>query len=80
MGVDQSQNESGHVEALPTGQVRHCTRREPRRSAASGVAGLRHFGVERVEQRVSEAKVAADIRGLGPIRRSTGRRKKARRR
>ena len=41
---------------------------------------LQRFGVERFEQRLSEVKVAADLRRLGPTRRSTGRSKKARRR
>lgn len=55
MTFDQSQNESSHAEALTGGEARRCTRREPRRSVASGVANLQRFGVERGEQPVSQA-------------------------
>jgi hypothetical protein len=57
MGLDQSQNESGRAQALPRGEARLCTRREPKRSVASGVADLQRFGVERFEQRRSEARL-----------------------
>ncbi|MCI0558078.1 MAG: hypothetical protein MN733_06255 [Nitrososphaera sp.] len=57
MGFDQSQNESGHAQALPGSEVDHGTRREPRRSVASGASDLQRFGIERFEQRLSEARL-----------------------
>ena len=59
MDFDQSQNESGHAEALPVGEVGRCTLREPKRSVANGVAAIQRFGVERVEQPASGGRSSA---------------------
>jgi hypothetical protein len=38
---------SGHAEARPGGEAGRSSRREPKRSLASGVADLRRFSMER---------------------------------